>query len=160
MRSAEDAFVAVQRAQCGAVYASAADLKTISEGLARAVIPFSFSSLWITSVELDAKDAELAEKKRLDAQQSAERQQKAADEARLEAQRAKDLVATEAAQQAEIRAKYDGSAKAAVADIVADVTNWAQSQKGPVGVEYPAYAAWLAEMRADLWEIMTTDSDV
>jgi hypothetical protein len=47
-----------------------------------------------------------------------------------------------------------------VADIVADVTNWAQSQKGPVGAEYPDYAAWLAEKRADHWEIMTTDSDV
>jgi hypothetical protein len=78
----------------------------------------------------------------------------------LVAQRAKDLVATEAVQQAELRAKYDGSAKAAVADIVADVTNWAQSQKGPVGAEYPDYAAWLAEKRADHWEIMTTDSDV
>ena len=157
MRSAEDAFVAAQKAQCGAVYASAADPKTISEGLAGAGIPFGFSSLWITSAELDAKDAELAQKKRLDAQQSAERQQKAADEARLRAQRAKDLVATEAAQQAELRAKYDGSAKAAVADIVADVTNWAQNQKGPVGAGYPDYAAWLAEKRADHWEIMTTD---
>jgi len=160
MSSAEDAFVAAKKAQCGAVYASAADLKTISEGLAGAGIPFSFSSLWITSAELDAKDAELSQKKRLDAQQLAERQQKAADEARLRAQRAKDLVATEAAQQAQLRAKYDGPAKAAVADIVADVTNWAQSQKGPVGAEYPDYAAWLAEMRADHWEIMTTDSDV
>ena len=66
-RSAEDAFVGAQKAQCGAVYASAADLKTLSKGLTREGIPFSFSSLWITSAELDAKDAELAEKKRLDA---------------------------------------------------------------------------------------------
>lgn len=160
MRSAEDAFVAAQKAQCGAVYASAADLKTISEGLAREKIPFSFSSVWITPAELDAKDAELAEKKRLEERQSLERQQKAADEAHLRAQRAKDLVATEAAQQAELRAKYDGSAKAAVADIVADVTNWEQRGRGPVGTEYPDFAAWLAATKADHWEIMTTDSDV
>ena len=58
------------------------------------------------------------------------------------------------------RTQYDGSAKAAVAAIVADVTSWGQDQRGPVGVEYPTYAAWLAEMKADHWEIMTTNSDV
>ena len=159
-RSAEDAFVGAQKAQCGAVYASAADLKTLSKGLTREGIPFSFSSLWITSAELDAKDAELAEKKRLDAQESAERQQKADDERRQQEQRDKDRTTTQAAEQAALRATYDGSAKAAVAEIVADVTNWTQSQRGPAGAEYPAYAAWLAEMRADHWEIMTTAPDV
>ena len=54
----------------------------------------------------------------------------------------------------------DGSAKAAVAAIVADVTNWEQGQGGPAGVEYPTYTAWLAEMKADHWEILTTNSDV
>ena len=47
-----------------------------------------------------------------------------------------------------------------MAAIVADVTSWGQGQRGPAGVEYPIYAAWLAEMKADHWEIMTTDSDV
>ncbi|MGO9417967.1 hypothetical protein, partial [Roseiarcus sp.] len=160
VESAEDAFVGAQKAQCGAIYASAADLKTISEGLTRANIPFSFSSLWIALSELDAKDAEVAEKHRIEVQQAAERAQKDADEARLADQRAKDLGATWAAQQATLRTQYDGSAKAAAAAIVADVTSWGENQRGPVGVEYPDYAAWLAEMKADRWEIMTTDSDV
>ena len=43
VESAEDAFVGAQKAQCGAIYASAADLKTISEGLTGANIPFAFS---------------------------------------------------------------------------------------------------------------------
>jgi len=74
--------------------------------------------------------------------------------------RAKDQAATWAAQQATLRAQYEGSAKAAVAAIVADVTSWGQDQRGPAGVEFPTYAAWLAEMKADHWEIMSTDSDV
>jgi hypothetical protein len=159
-KSAEDAFVAAQKTQCGAVYASASDLKTISGGLARAKIPFSFSSLWITPAELDAKDAELAEKKRLQEQQSLERKQKFEDEGRLREQRDKDLAAGQSTQQSELRTKYDGSARAAVADIVADVVNWEQSQRGPIGAEYPEFAAWLAAMRADHWEIMTTDREV
>ena len=58
---AGEAFVGAQKAQCGAIYASASDLKTLSEGLTRANIPFVFSSLWITLSELDAKDAEVVE---------------------------------------------------------------------------------------------------
>jgi hypothetical protein len=159
-KSAEDAFVGAQKAHCGAIYASASDLKTLSEGLTHANIPFDFSSLWIIPAELDAKDAEVAEKHRIEAQQATDRAQRDADERRLADQRAKDLSATWAAQQAALRAQYDGSAKAAVAAIVADVTTWGHDQRGPVGVEYPDYAAWLAEMKADRWEIMTTDSDV
>ena len=42
------------------MYASAADLKTIGNGLAHAAIPFSFSSLWIASPN-SKRDAEVAE---------------------------------------------------------------------------------------------------
>ena len=160
VKSAEDAFVGAQRAQCGAVYASAADLKTLSEGLTHADIPFAFSSLWITPSELDAKDAEVVEKHRLETEHAAKRAQEAADEARLRAQRSKDLAATQAAQQAALRTQYDGSAKAAVAAIVADVISWGQGQRGSAGADYPTYAVWLAEMKTDRWEIMSTDSDV
>jgi len=149
-----------RKAQCGAIYASAPDLKTISEGLTRANIPFSFSGLWIRLSELDAKDAEVAEKHRIEVQQATEKAQRDADEARLADRRAKDLGATWAARQAALRAQYDGSAKAAVAAIVADVTSWGQNQRGPVGVQYPDYAAWLAEMKADRWEIMSADAFV
>ena len=160
VESAEDAFGGAQKAQCGAIYASAADLKTISEGLTRADIPFAFSSLWITLSELDAKDAEVVEKHRLEDQQAAERARKAAEEARLVTLRAEDQAARQSVQQATLRAQYDGSAKAAVAAIVAEVTSWGENQRGAVGVEYPDYAAWLAEMKADHWEIMSTDSNV
>ena len=108
-KSAEDAFVGAQKAQCGAVYASAADLKALSEGLARANIPFAYSSLWISPSEVDSKDAEVVQRRQLEAQQASQRAQRAADETRLQAQRAKDLGATQAAQQAALRAKYDGS---------------------------------------------------
>ncbi len=160
VESAEDAFGGAQKAECGAIYASAADLKTISEGLTHAAIPFDFSSLWITLSELDAKDAEVVEQHRLEAERAAKAAQDAADAQRLRDQRTKDQAATWAARQATLRAQYDGPAKAAVAAIVADVTRWGQGQRGPAGVDYPDYAAWLAEMKADHWEIMATDSDV
>ena len=160
VQSAEGAFVGAQKAECGAIYASAADLKTISEDLAHATIPFDFSNLWITLSELDAKDAEVVEQHRLEAERAAKAAQDAADAQRLRDQRSKDQAATWAARQTTLRIQYDGSAKAAVAAIVADVTSWGQGENGPTGVDYPTYGAWLAEMKADHWEIMTTNSDV
>ncbi len=160
IKSLEDAFLATEKAQCGAVYASASDLKTISGSLAGAGIKSTFSSLWIAPSELDAKDAELADQKQLEAQQSLDRQQRADDEARLRAQRDKDLASTQSVQQAELRTKYEGSAQAAVAAIVADVKNWEQNQTGPVGVEFSEFSEWLGAIRSDHWEIMTTGSEV
>ena len=96
----------------------------------------------------------------LEEQRAAKAAQDAADAKRIADQQAKDRAATWAAQQATLRAQYDGPAKAAVSAIVADVTRWGQGQRGPVGVDYPDYAAWLAEMKADHWEIVTADSDV
>ena len=43
VESAAGAFVGAQKAECGAIYASAADLKTISENLTHAAVPFQFS---------------------------------------------------------------------------------------------------------------------
>ena len=161
VKSAEDAFVGAQKAQCGAIYASAADLKTISEGLTRANIPFAFSSLWITLSELDAKDAEVVEKHRLEAQRAAEAAQDAADAARIADQQrqgsGRDLGGPAGNSTRPIRGvgQSRGGGDRHRCDKLGTRTS-----AGAVGVEYPDYAAWLAEMKADHWEIMTTDSDV
>ena len=60
----DDAFVDVQKRQCGAVYASAADLKTLTAALTRNDIPYAFSTLWILPADVEREDAELAEKAR------------------------------------------------------------------------------------------------
>ena len=159
-KSKDDAFVAVGKKKCGAIYAVASDLKEITEGLARDKIPFTFSTLWITQAAVDGKVAELADRSRSDAKQMLERQQRAEDEKRLRAQRDKDIAATQSAQQTIMRSTYDGPARAAVADIVADITKWEQSESGPAGTEFPEFTAWLAAAKSDHWEIMTTDSAV
>jgi len=105
VESADDAYAGAQKAECGAIYASAADLKTISEGLTHAAIPFSFSSLWVTLPELDAKDAEVVEKRRNEERRAADAAQAAADAQHIADQRAQDQAASSAAQQAALRAQ-------------------------------------------------------
>ena len=63
--TAEEAFAGIRKGQCGAAYAAAADLKTLSELLRRENIPFGFSSTWMTPSEIDAADASLAESRRV-----------------------------------------------------------------------------------------------
>jgi uncharacterized protein len=174
--SAEEAFGATQKAECGAVYAEAGVLKTFSEALTRANIPFAFSSVWITPQDLDAEVAKIAEANRREAQQATERGQREADEAALRAQRSKDIESALAAEQQTLRTKYDSSARAAVSAITTEVnsvvtnlvadkpertTKNVAADKQESAVDFfPLFAAWLASMKADHWAIMTMNFDI
>ena len=88
----DDAFANIQKRQCGAVYASAADLKTLTGALTHDGIPYAFSSLWNLPTDVEREDAELAEKARIAAQEETERAERNADQLRLELKRAEDLI--------------------------------------------------------------------
>lgn len=155
----DDAFVSIQKHQCGAVYASAADLRTLTSALERDSIPYAFSSVWFRQAEMEREDAALVERRRVDAQQMTERAQQAADETRLAAQRSQDLNATQSAQQAALRERFGDSAKAAAASLASDVTSYTHEQRGLAAALYPDYATWLAQKLKDHWEVMKIDSD-
>ena len=124
---AENAFVGAQKAQLRrnlCLGRRPQDDQRGPDPRSHSLCPFGFLDLHL---RLDAKDAEVVEKHRLEEQQAAERAQKEADEARLADQRAKDQ-ARLGCPAGTLRTRYDGSAKAAVAAIVADVTGWGQDQ--------------------------------
>ena len=109
----DDAFVDVQKRQCGAVYASAADLKTLTAALTRNNIAYAFSSLWILPADIEREVAELAEKTRIAAQEETERAERNADQERLKSKREEERSATQGAQRDALRQKFGDSAKAA-----------------------------------------------
>jgi hypothetical protein len=158
--TAEETFVSLKQSRCGAVYASAADLKSIAEGLARDGIAFTFANVWMTSDDIDAADAGARESHRVVEQRETERRQRAADQQRLEAQRKADQSATSKAQEDALRLQYGGAAQAEVASIVDEVKAWTSGQHGNVGTSYPAYAAWLTERLSDHWDVMTFNSEL
>jgi hypothetical protein len=153
-----DAFINIQKRQCGAVYASAADLKTLTAALGRNSIPYSFSSLWNLPEDVDREDALLAAKEKAALQEETERAQRNADQSRLAQIRAQDLSATQAVQQAALRDKFGESAQAAAGTLSSEVIAWTKDQSGQIGTFYPAFAAWLADKIADHWEIVTIHS--
>ena len=156
----DDAFINIQKHQCGAVYASAADLKTLTAALARNDIPYAFSSLWNLPSDVEGEDAALAEKARLAAQEETERAQRNADQSRLASVRAEDLSATQAAQQVALRQKFGDSAKAAADALSSEIAALTKDPSGSIAGFYPAYEAWLTEKLADHWEITTIDTGV
>jgi hypothetical protein len=162
----DDAFVDAQKRQCGAVYASAAELKMLTAALARIDIPYAFSTLWILPIDVERENAELAEKTRIAAQQETERAERNADQSRLESKRAEDLSAMQAAQQIALRQKFGDSAKAAANALSSEIAAWTNDpgtkddQKRQIAILYPAFASWLTDKLADHWEIMTIDTEV
>jgi hypothetical protein len=156
----EDAFINVQKRQCGAVYASAANLKALTAALARNNIPYTFSSIWNLPADVEREETALVEKDRVAKQEETERTQRNDDQSRLAAVRAQDLSATQVAQQAALRQKYGDSAKAASNALSSEIIAWTKDQSGGIGGLYPAYVAWLTDKLADHWEVTTIDSDV
>jgi hypothetical protein len=154
----DDAFINIHKGQCGAVYASAADLKTLTVALAHNSIPYVFSSLWILPEDVDREDASLAEKEKAALVKENEEAQRNADQKRLEQMRAKDFSAAQAAQQAALREKFGKSAQAAAGALSSEIIAFTKDQSGQIGTFYPSFAAWLADKLADHWEIVTIDS--
>ena len=156
----DDAFINIQKRQCGGVYASAADLKVLTAALARDDIPYAFSSLWNLPADVEGEDAGAAEKARNAAIDEQKRKQRNEDLKRLQDQRSNDLSATQAAQQAALRQKFGDSAKAAADTLSSEIAAWTKEQSGQIAGLYPKYSAWLTDRLADHWEIMTIDTDV
>ena len=154
----DDAFINIHKDQCGAVYASAADLKTLTTALAHNSIPYVFSSLWILPDEVDREDAALDEKEKAALQDETKRAQWNTDQSRRDQIRKHDLDATQTARQAALRDKFGESAQAAAGSLSSEIVAWTKDQNGPVGTFYPAFAAWWADKLADHWEIVTINS--
>ena len=156
----DDAFINIQKGQCGGVYASAADLKMLTAALLRNGMPYAFSSLWNLPEDVDREDASLAEKAAAALREENDRQQRNADQAHLLTIRQQDQTATQAAQQASLRAKFGESAHAAAATLSSEIIAWLKDQSGEIGTFYPVFATWLSDELTDHWEIMTIDSSL
>ena len=156
----DDAFINIQKRQCGAVYASAADLKTLTAALARNDIPYAFSSLWNLPADVEREDAALAEKARIAAQEEHERKQRNADQSRLR------ISVRKTSARRKPRNKPACDRNLATAQRRSQPHSVPKSPRGQRtravrSLEfYPTYAAWLTDKLADHWEIMTIDTEV
>ncbi len=153
----DDAFISAQKGQCGAVYASAADLKMLTAAFKRNNVVYRVSSLWNSPADVDREDAALAEKARIAAVQENERKQRNEDQKHLELLHKQELSETQRARQDALRQKFGDSANAAADSLSSEIIAWTKDQNGQIGSFYPAYATWLTDNMADHWEITTIE---
>ncbi len=161
--TADGAFVSAKRGRCGAVYASAADLKTVADGLQRDGTKHRFLSLWFTPAEIQSSSDAIKAEPAAAEKQMAERQRKQAEDAKIGAMRAADETATLAARQAASRKQYGATATAAAARIAAEVNGFTDSPEDQTQVavhKFPNFAALFRDDLGDRWEKMSENSEL
>jgi hypothetical protein len=158
--TAENAFLQVQKAQCGAIYAAADDLKKLVEALTRDRIPYAFASIWMTAADIEAADKAARERQRIAEERATEQARKTEDERKLKKQREADQSSARSAQEQALRAQYGTSATAMAANIADDIKQWTSKQQEAAAVAYPQFVAWASERSADHWDIMTINSEL
>ncbi len=109
--SADGAFIAVKRAECGAVYAGAADLAAITEAMTRDGLSHRFLPLWIAPSEVAQAQTEIDEGKTRSAEEQFKRQRELDDRRRLDREKEKDESARRETRERALRAQYGERAR-------------------------------------------------
>jgi len=156
----DDAFVQVKRGQCGAVYASAADLATLITALERDGITYSAVPVWLENGAIDHVRKKLEEKRKVAAQAEAEDRRKKEDEALLEKKRAADLAATKAAVEKKLRDENGAAARARANEIQAQFDLLRKPDKNWFESYFPKTASWYQQQGRDGWEFVQAKVDV
>jgi hypothetical protein len=159
----DGAFVSAKRGKCGGVYASAADLKVVADGLQRDGTKYRFSSLWFAPETIESASEAIKAERAAAEKQTAERQRKQVEDARIAAMRAADEAATLSARQAASRQQYGAAATAAAARISTEVnafTDAPDDQTLPAVHKYPGFAALFRDDLGDRWEKMSENAEL
>ncbi len=149
--SLDDAFFQIQHAGCGAVFASATELKDLIVGLKRDAIPYRMDENWITQAQVDQSQHEFADQ-----------QQRNQDQSVLDQLRESDMRKKSDERQKEMRDRYGKPAEAAAANIANDVRSYLESggKDSKLAATYPELAKWYTGHLADHWELLSSNSEL
>jgi hypothetical protein len=158
--TAESAFVAAKRGQCGAIYAGSSDLKDLTAALRRDQIAFHFLPVWIDQEQVVTTRAGISERRTREVQQEADRRRRLEDEQRLAHLKASDDAAVKARRQTELRGQYGALARALEGQLAAEMKDFLERRSDRAGHKYPIVAEWLSGQLRDRWELMSVDTDL
>lgn len=153
--SLERAFVGVQKQNCGLVYAEAADLRQLLQGMDKARLAYSFLPVWIGPDAIAAERAALNDMQTAEQRDIAARQQEREGQQTLAAKQASDAETRRSKAQAELRSRYAQEAKAAYNRLSGMAEEYLRSQEdgGEFGDLFPEIALWKRKHLAGGWEI-------
>jgi peptidoglycan hydrolase-like protein with peptidoglycan-binding domain len=156
--SPDAAFIASKRGQCGAIYGSTVDLKSVVSALRRDAQSFRFFPLLMSPTEIDAAQRSLDEAKGRDIQQEADRRRRIEDEKRLEAEKQGDQKAVNARKQADLQREFGVMARAFEGMLTSEIKGLVEGTSERAAQKYPKLAVFYRSQLQDKWELMAVDT--
>jgi hypothetical protein len=158
------AYEAIQREECGAIYASAPNLKELTGALKRESKEYSVASLWVDYEEIEALE-QLVNKQEADELAQATRRKAAAEgERQIAALRRADELNKQENRQRELRNQYGKTASAAAAAITGEVkvafdtkSEW---QNTPAFKQFSKVVSTYQNLVQSRWELQSFNSEV
>jgi hypothetical protein len=164
--TADDAFLGVQRRQCGAIYAASSDLKAILGGLRLNNIGLRISRVWSTPSQIEASLTGLAEAKAQEEKQELERRRYIEDQRNLEAHRNQEEAKKKEQRQKKLQEQNARAATAAAAEIGKSVRGGIDQpvtstyESNPTLSQFPAFFSWYKAQLNDRWELLGFNSEL
>ncbi|MFK5595877.1 hypothetical protein ACFZ8E_02550 [Methylobacterium sp. HMF5984] len=159
--SADGAFIAVKRGECGAVYASTVDLATLTEAMTRDSLNYRFLPLWIEPAEVAQTRAGIEQDKTRSAEQIFARQRELEERKKLDREKEKAESARRDVQERDLRKQYDERARFFEQTFGDEARSFATGEQ-PAGFfeRYPRLARHYAAQRDDRWEFMSIETRI
>ncbi|GMA74808.1 hypothetical protein GCM10025880_12250 [Methylorubrum aminovorans] len=159
--SADGAFIAVKRGECGAVYASASDLPTLVEAMSRDGLTHRFLPLWIEAAEVAQTQAEIDQSKTRSAEEQFKRQRELEERRKLDLEKQNEESVRRAAQERALRAQYGERARFFEQALGEEARGFASGvQTASFTSKYPGLARHYQAQRDDRWEFMSIETQV
>ncbi|MFJ7436972.1 hypothetical protein ACIQW5_04860 [Methylorubrum thiocyanatum] len=159
--SADGAFIAVKRGECGAVYASASDLPTLVEAMSRDGLGHRFLPLWIEVAEVAQTQAEIDHSKTRSAEEQFKRQRELEERRKLDREKEKEESARRDMQERALRAQYGERARFFEQALGEEARGFATGvQTASFTSKYPGLARHYQAQRDDRWEFMSIETQV
>ncbi|MGA0598440.1 peptidoglycan-binding protein [Enterovirga sp. CN4-39] len=158
--SADAAFLAAKRGQCGAIYAGSGDLRDLVTAMRRDGIGFRYLSVWIDPEEIAGAKKAVADARTKESQQQADRRRRVEDDRRVEEEKQKDDAVVRARKQAELQQQNGALARAFEGLLRAEMKDYLEGRSDKAARKYPPLAAWYDEQLGNRWELVSVDTNL
>lgn len=159
--SADGAFIAVKRGECGAVYASTTDLAALSDAMTRDSLTYRYLPLWIEPAEVAQTRKGIEQDKTRSAAQMFERQRELEDRKKLDREKEKDESARRDVQERALRAQYGERARFFEQTFGDEARTFATGGRPSAFIDrYARLARHYEAQREDRWEFMSIETRV
>lgn len=160
----DDAYKALQRDECQAIYSAGPELKILTAAMAKDGADHSISAIWNRDEEIQKADRLAQAKREEDARQAllAKTQQEAREDLRrtMNAEESATARARQEALQSQfgkVAAAYSAAIAKDVRDATASRDDWQQSAGY---AQYPRFVTWYQNMVRDHWELQSLNSEI